>query len=68
MTINRDETHGVYVMAYSPWPGFVDRIYVARGDVAPGAVTAPVEVLLPGCNDTVGGATYYCYAGPASRR
>ena len=63
MTINRDETHGVYVMAYSPWPGFVDRIYVRVATSPQGPWTAPVEVLLPGCNDTVGGTTYYCYAG-----
>jgi hypothetical protein len=64
MTINRDPNHsGVFVMAYSPWPGFTDRIYVRVATSPQGPWTAPVEVLLPGCNQNVAGNTYYCYAG-----
>jgi len=64
MTINRDPNYSdVYVMAYSPWPGFTDRIYVRVATSPQGPWTAPVEVLLPGCNQNVGGNTYYCYAG-----
>jgi hypothetical protein len=63
LSVSRDPVHGAYVMAYSPWPGFTDRIHVRVATSPNGPWTAPVEVLLPGCNDTVAGVSYYCYAG-----
>lgn len=64
-TVTRDDAHGVYVMAYSPWPGFVDRAAVRVAERPEGPWTAPAEVWLPGCDDRVGGATRTCYAATA---
>ena len=50
-------------MAYSPWPGFVDRIYVRVATSPQGPWTAAGGGPAAGLPDTVGGATYYCYAG-----
>ncbi len=63
LTVARDEVHGVYVMAYSPWPGFTDRILVRVATEPQGPWSEPVEVALPGCEATVGRDGYYCYAG-----
>ena len=65
MTITRDAVHNVYVMAYSPWPGFTDRVLVRVATSPQGPWTEPVTVFLPGCQDSVGGAGYLCYAGTA---
>ncbi len=62
-SVKFDATQGVYVMAYSPWPGFTDRIQVRVATAPTGPWTAPVEVNLPGCADTVTGTGFYCYAG-----
>jgi hypothetical protein len=64
-TITEDEEHDAYVMVYSPWPGFTDRVHVRVATTPVGPWTAPVEVFLPGCNDTNGGVQYLCYAGTA---
>jgi hypothetical protein len=64
-TVAHDEQHDAYVMVYSPWPGFTDRVHVRVATTPVGPWTAPVEVFLPGCNDTNGGVQYLCYAGTA---
>jgi hypothetical protein len=65
MTVTFDTAQGVYVMAYSPWPGYTDRIQVRVATGPTGPWTAPVEVVLPGCEDTVAGVDFHCYAGTA---
>lgn len=64
-TITRDAVHGVYVMVYSPFPGFTDRVEVRVAETPVGPFTDPVTVVLPGCHDTTGGVEYLCYAGTA---
>ena len=64
-TVSWDQTHGVYVMAYSPWPGFTDRVFVRVATEPQGPWSDVVEVQLPGCVDTVGTVGFYCYAGTA---
>jgi hypothetical protein len=64
-TVADDEQHDAYVMVYSPWPGFTDRLHVRVATTPVGPWTAPVEVFLPGCSDTNGGVQYLCYAGTA---
>ncbi|MFZ4516934.1 MAG: DUF4185 domain-containing protein [Microthrixaceae bacterium] len=64
-SVRAEPTQGVYVMAYSPWPGFTDRVQVRVATAPTGPWTAPVEVNLPGCADTVTGTGFYCYAGTA---
>jgi len=64
-TLTRDAAHGAYLMAYSPWPGFVDRVHVRVATTPVGPWTPPVEVMLPGCCETLDGVSYWCYAGTA---
>jgi hypothetical protein len=64
-TTRYDATTGLYVMAYSPWPGFTDQMVVRIGTSPVGPWTAPVQVHLPGCHDSIAGTAYYCYAGTA---
>lgn len=64
-TVTRDAALGAYVMAYSPWPGFTDRVYVRVSSSPTGPWSAPVTINLPGCSDTVGATGYWCYAGTA---
>jgi len=64
-TTRYDADSGLYVMAYSPWPGFTDQVVVRVGTSPVGPWTAPVQVFLPGCHDSIAGAAYYCYAGTA---
>lgn len=63
-----DPVAGRYVMAYSPWPGFTDRVQVRVASQPQGPWTAPVDVHLPGCYDTVGGSEFLCYAGTVQPR
>jgi hypothetical protein len=64
-SVKEDPVHGVVVMAYSPWPGFTDRVQVRVAPEATGPWSAPVEVHLPGCADSVSGTLVLCYAGTA---
>ncbi len=64
-TTRYDPTSGLYVMAYSPWPGFTDQVVVRVATSPVGPWTAPVQVFMPGCHDSVNGTAYYCYAGTA---
>jgi len=64
-TVVWDQTLGVYVMAYTPWPGLVDQVAVRVSRTPQGPWTAPVPIYLPGCNNTVNGADKGCYAGTA---
>ncbi len=64
-TLTYDDVHDVYLMVYSPWPGFTDRVVVRVAETPVGPWTEPVEVFLPGCDDTTGGVQYRCYAGTA---
>ena len=64
-TVTFDPTHGVYVMAYMPWPGYTDRILIRVSRGSTGPWTEPLEVRLPGCSNTVRGAGAFCYAGTA---
>jgi len=64
-TVAWDAPHGVYVMVYSPWPGFVDRLAVRVARSPEGPWSEPAELTLPGCSDTVSGQTKSCYAGTA---
>ncbi|MFV0317040.1 MAG: hypothetical protein ACK5O2_08775, partial [Microthrixaceae bacterium] len=62
-TLTRDPAHDAYVMVYSPFPGFTDRVEVRAAVTPVGPFTDPVTVMLPGCGDRSGGVDYWCYAG-----
>lgn len=64
-TVTWDGVHGVYVLAYSPWPGYTDRVVVRVAGSPQGPWSPPLEVVLPGCVNAVGGVQFYCYAGTA---
>lgn len=66
--VARDPVLGVYVMAYSPWPGFIDRLYVRVASTPIGPWSTPVPIQLPDCVDVIGATTYRCYAGSAQPR
>jgi len=63
LTVTFDAAHDVYVMGYSPWPGFTDTITIRVASSPQGPWSAPVDIKLPGCADSIGGAGFYCYAG-----
>jgi len=54
-----------YVMVYSPWPGFTDQVVVRVASSPVGPWSAPLQVFLPNCRDSIGGKQYLCYAGTA---
>jgi hypothetical protein len=64
-TTRYDAATGLYVMAYSPWPGFTDQVVVRVATSPVGPWSAPVQVFLPDCHDSLSGTGYYCYAGTA---
>jgi hypothetical protein len=61
--LEHDEDLGVYVMAYTPWPGFCGRVALRIAETPVGPWTEPVEVTLPDCREEIDGQGYYCYAG-----
>ena len=63
LTLTHDPAHGAYVMVYSPFPGFTDRVEVRVATTPVGPFTDPVTVMLPGCGESSGGVQYWCYAG-----
>lgn len=67
-TVTRDPVLGAYVMVYSPWPGFIDRVYVRVASSPVGPWSLPTPIQLPGCHDTIGSTGYWCYAGTAQPR
>lgn len=64
-TVTFDPVKGVYVMVYSPWPGFIDRAMVRVSRTPQGPWTPPVEITLPGCSNTIEGQARNCYAATA---
>ena len=64
-TVVRDDVLDVFVMAYSPWPGFVDQVAVRVATGPAGPWTAPVSVAFEGCDNRVGGQLKSCYAATA---
>jgi len=67
-TVSRDPVFGLYVMVYSPWPGFVDKAYVRVSSNPVGPWSRPVVIQLPGCSDPLGSSFYSCYAASAQPR
>lgn len=65
LTVTRDAALGVYVMAYSPWPGYTHKVAVRVATTPIGPWTAPVMVELPGCDDHRHGTLHLCYAATA---
>ena len=64
-SVTKDPHLGRYVMVYSPWPGFIDRAMVRVSRSPQGPWTAPVEITLPGCSNTIDGQARNCYAATA---
>lgn len=64
-SVVRDPHAGAFVMVYSPWPGYSDSLMIRTADSPMGPWSAPAAVPLPGCSDTEGSATFWCYAAAA---
>lgn len=60
--VSRDDSRGLYVMVYSPWPGFIGQATIRFAESPIGPWSAPVSVALPDCENTVGGQRRSCYA------
>jgi hypothetical protein len=63
-----DATNHLYVMGYSPWPGFTNQVALRFATAPQGPWTAPVVATLPGCDDTVAGQDLHCYAAAVQPR
>jgi hypothetical protein len=66
--VEYDPTNHLYVMGYSPWPGFTNQVALRFATSPQGPWTAPVVATLPGCDDTVGGQDLHCYAAAVQPR
>lgn len=66
ISVERHGPSGLYVMAYSPWPGWTDSVEVRTSQELWGPWSEPATVDLPGCRDVIDGRTYWCYT--ASRQ
>jgi hypothetical protein len=58
-----DPVTGVFVMAYSPWPGYTAEVFLRVAGSPMGPWTEPVTVRMPGCDERIGTTGYFCYAG-----
>jgi len=65
LTVTFDPAFGVYVMAYSPWPGYTHKVAVRLSTTPVGPWTPPAMIELPGCRDEHRGETFVCYAATA---
>ena len=68
VNVVHDAVNDLYVMGYSPWPGFTTQMAIRVATSPEGPWTPPVVVELPGCDDQVGGEGYYCYAAAVQPR
>lgn len=51
-----------FVMAYSPWPGYTSEVMIRVARTPVGPWSEPLTAQMPGCDDRVGPAGYFCYA------
>lgn len=65
LNVSYDPTFGRYVMAYSPWPGYTNELFVRVARTPVGPWSEPVTFRAPGCDDSIGSDRYFCYAGGA---
>jgi len=64
-TVIHDEFRDVYVMVYSPAPGFTDRVVIRASTTPVGPWTQPLDVWLPVSGAPIDGPDNSCYAGSA---
>jgi len=64
-TVTRDPVLDMFVMAYSPWPGFTEVMEVRVAADPLGPWSSPVTIHLPGCADRIGTRLFGCYAATA---
>jgi hypothetical protein len=64
-SVTWDPANQIYEMVYSPWPGFTDQLAIRVAASPQGPWSGPMIVTLLGCDDTVGGVGYFCYAAGA---
>jgi len=53
----------VYLMVYTPWPGFCGQLAVRVSTTPVGPWTEPLEIAVPGCGPEPGAPSAVCYAG-----
>ena len=60
-SVNYDRSRNQWLMAYSPWPGYVPFGVVRAADAPHGPWGPPTEFRLPDCTDGLRDATRACY-------
>jgi hypothetical protein len=63
LNVAYDPTFGRYLMAFSPWPGYTNEIFVRVARTPVGPWSEPVTFRAPSCDDSIGASRYFCYAG-----
>lgn len=57
-----DPATALYVMGYSPWPGYTPQLALRYATSPQGPFTAPLVVTLPDCTGSWADTDYWCYA------
>lgn len=60
--VSYDAATDLYVMGYSPWPGYTTQMALRFATSPQGPFSQPLILSLPGCQDTFGGEGRFCYA------
>ena len=68
VNVVHDAALGLYVMGYSPWPGYTTQLALRFSKSPQGPFTPPLVLSLPGCDDAAHGTGYHCYAGGVQPR
>ncbi len=68
VNVVHDATSGLYVMGYSPWPGYTNQMALRFATAPQGPFSAPLVLSVADCNDTAGGTRYLCYAAGVQPR
>jgi hypothetical protein len=53
----------VFLMVYTPWPGFCGQLAVRASTTPVGPWTEPLMITLPNCETDAGDLSKVCYAG-----
>jgi len=63
-----DPATALYVMGYSPWPGYTTQMALRVATSPEGPFSPPLILSLPGCVDALGGEGLFCYAAGVQPR
>ena len=64
-SVSQDPVSSSYLMAYTPWPAWIDIMEIRVASSPAGPWSKPVSIRLPGCDDSFGSRRFGCYAAIA---